>query len=245
MSTVAWIIISVLVLALVGVAIAWSRTRGAAHQTTATLETTTKALEESRRSTEHLETRMRTLRAELAESHRSNADLTARIGRTNPVDASRALGMWALERLRQARAAGTPLLGLAIGPGMDLTSGLTEAIRVELEVLREEVGTHAELIAIDLGDGIDARGALTVLRIVQELAATLAKRADELTVSITREDDLAVITVAAVGSNDASPNVAAFESAIAALEGTLELRPHPEDADTLLAIARFGTGDSS
>ena len=244
MSTVAWIILCVLALALVGVAIAWSRARTEHRQTTVSLETTTTALDDSRRSTEHLETRMRTLRAELAESHRTTADLTARIGRTDPAETSRSLGMWALERLRQARTAGTPLLGLAVGPGMDLTSGLTEAIRVELEVLREEVGTHAELVDIDLGDGINARTSLTVLRIVQELAATLAKRADELKVSIDREDDLAVITVAAIGSVDSSPNVAAIESALAALEGTLELRPDPDDADTLLAIARVGTGDT-
>ena len=244
MSTVAWIIVSVLALVLMSVSAAWYRARADARRTTLALDTTTKALDESRRSTEHLETRMRTLRAELAESHHTTADLTARLGRTNPAEASRALGMWALERLRQTRAAGTPLLGLAIGPGMDLTTGLTEAIRVELEVLREDVGTHAELVAIDLGDGIDARSSLTVLRIVQELAATLAKRADELKVSIARDDDLAVITVAAVGSSDASPNVAAFESALAALAGTLELGPDPEDADTLLAIARVGTGDT-
>ena len=244
MSTVAWIILSVLALALVGVAIAWSRTRTELRQTTVSLATATTALDDSRRSTEHLETRMRTLRAELAESHRTTADLTARIGRTDPAEASRALGMWALERLRQARAAGTPLLGLAVGPGMDRTAGLTEAIRVELEVLREEVGTHAELVDIDLGDGIDARTSLTVLRIVQELAATLAKRADELKVSIARDDDLTVITVAAIGSIDSSPNVAAIESALAALEGTLELKPDPDDPDTLLAIARIGTADT-
>lgn len=243
MSTVGWIIVGILAVTLLGVAMAWYRSRSAAQQTASEFETTTKALDESRRSSEHLETRMRTLRAELADSHRTNADLTARIGRTDPADASRALGMWALERHRQARVAGTPLLGLAIGPGMDLTAGLTEAVRVELEVLREDVGTHAELVGVDLDDGIDARNALTLLRIVQELTATLAKRADELRVTIGREGDLAVVTVAAVGWTDPSPNVAAFESGLSALEGTLELRPDADDADTLLAIARVGTAD--
>ena len=95
---------------------------------------------------------MRSLRNELAEAHQTNAELTARIGRANPSEGSRALGLWALERHRQARLASTPLLGLAVGPGADLTVGLTEAIRVELELLREEVGTHAELAALDLGD---------------------------------------------------------------------------------------------
>ena len=244
MSTAGWIILSVLVIALVAAAIVWVRSRAAGKLLAAELETERHAHTETRRGSEHLETRMRTLRAELAEAHHTNADLTARIGRSNPADASRALGLWALERHRQARVAGTPLLGLAIGPGMDLTAALTEAVRVELEVLREEVGTHAELVAVDLDQGIDARDSLTVLRIVQELTATLAKRADELNVSIGREGDLAVVTVAAVGWTDPAPNVAAFESGLSALEGTLELRPDPEQADTLIAIARIGTDDA-
>lgn len=244
MSVAGWIILSVLVLAVIGAVILWFRSRAAGAQTAAELDVERAAHIETRRGSEHLETRMRTLRAELAESHRTNADLTARIGRSNPADASRALGLWALERHRQARVAGTPLLGLAIGPGIDLTAALTEAIRVELEVLREEVGTHAELLSIDLTEGIDARDALTVLRVVQELTATLAKRADELNVTVAQDDDLAVVTVAAVGWSDPPPNVAAFESGLAALEGTLELRPDADQADTLLAIVRIGTDDT-
>ena len=243
MSTAGWIVLSVLVATLVVIVSVWVRTRAAGQSLRAELESERHAHAQARRRSEHLETRMRTLRAELAEAHHTNADLTARITRTNPADAGRALGLWAFERLRQGRVAGTPLLGLAIGPGIDLTAALTEAVRVELEVLREEVGTHAELVAVDLDQGIDARDALTVLRIVQELAATLAKRADELHVTIGHEDELVVITVGAVGWTDPPPNVAAFESGLSALEGTLELRPDTEAPETLLAIARLGTDD--
>ena len=140
---------------------------------------------------------MRSLRNELTEAHQTNAELTARIGRANPSDGSRALGLWALERHRQARLASTPLLGLAVGPGADLTVGLTEAIRVELELLREEVGTHAELATLDLGESVDAHEALTILRIVQELTSTLAKRADELQVHVGREERDATVRVVA------------------------------------------------
>jgi hypothetical protein len=139
--------------------------------------------------------------------------------------------------------AGTPLLGLAIGPGIDLTATLTEAIRVELEVLREDVGTHAELATVELGGGIDARDALTVLRVIQELSAVLAKRADELVVSVTRDDDITVVTISAEGWTDPVPTVTALESGLGALEGTLELRPDPETADTLLATVRIGSAD--
>ncbi len=243
MSVVGWILLACLAVALVGVTVAWTRTRSAHAAAAAELATEQAAHQETRRDVEHLETRMRTLRAELAEAHRTNADLTAKVGRTNPADAARALGLWALERHRQARMAGTPLLGLAVGPGIDLTATLTEAIRVELEVLREDVGTHAELATVELGSGIDARDALTVLRVVQELSAVLAKRADELVVSVARDDDITVVTISAEGWTDPVPTVTALESGLGALEGTLELRPDPETADTLLATVRIGSAD--
>lgn len=245
MSTAGWIVLAALVVATVACAAAWVRARSTRATVAADLATELAAHAETRRGAEHLETRMRTLRAELAEAHRTNADLTARVGRANPADAARALGLWALERHRQARMAGTPLLGLAVGPGIDLTATLTEAIRVELEVLREDVGTHAELTTVELAGGIDARDALTVLRVVQELCAVLAKRADELAVSVTRADDITVVTIAAEGWTDPVPNVAALESGLGALEGTLELTPSPEAAETLLATVRIGSpGDT-
>ncbi|MEP6623675.1 MAG: hypothetical protein ABJC79_04480 [Acidimicrobiia bacterium] len=245
MSVAGWIVLGLLAAALVGVTVAWRRTRSVLAAVTGELDTEQAAHQETRRGAEHLETRMRTLRAELAEAHRTNADLTAKVGRANPADAARALGLWALERHRQARMAGTPLLGLAVGPGIDLTATLTDAIRVELEVLREDVGTHAELATVELGGGIDARDALTVLRIVQELSAVLAKRADELVVSVAREDDITVVTISAEGWTDPTPTVTALESGLGALEGTLELRPDPETADTLLATVRIGNADET
>lgn len=243
MSIAGWIVLGVLVVAVVAVAIGWQRTGVARRQIDEALRDERAGHAETRRKTEHLETRMRSLRNELADAHQTTAELTARIGRANPADSGRLLGLWALERHRQARIAGTPLLGLAVGPGVDLQSGLTEAIRVELEILREEVGTHADLATLELGDSVDARDALTVLRVVQELTATFAKRADELAVSITRDDDIVVVTVAAIGWTDAHPNASAFESGLAALDGTLALRADPDDADTLLAVVRLGPQD--
>ncbi len=185
---------------------------------------------------------MRSLRNELAEAHQTSAELTARLGRTNPADVGRALGLWALERHRQARLAGTPLLGLVVGPGADLVTGLAEAVRLDFEVLREEVGTHAELSALDLGDTVDPHEALTILRIIQELTATLAKRADEIDVQISRDDRDALVRIAAHGWTDAPPNAAAFEHGLAALEGTLDLRSDEDAEDTLLAIVRLARG---
>src|SRR5690349_12851650 len=232
MSVAGWIVLAVVAVAFLVAGVGWWRTATAKARAvaalTAELEQERAARAEATRANEHLETRMRSLRNELADAHQTNAELTARIGRANPSEGSRALGLWALERHRQARLASTPLLGLAVGPGADLTLGLTEAIRVELELLREEVGTHAELTTIDLGDGVDANEALTILRIVQELTSTLAKRADELQVHVGREDRDATVRVVAVGWSDSPPNASAFESGLAALDGTLDLRPAPD-----------------
>lgn len=249
MSVAGWIVLAVVAVALVVAEVGWIRASAARKQReqelTEELEQERTAHAEATKANEHLETRMRSLRNELADAHQTNAELTARIGRANPSDSGRALGLWALERHRQARLASTPLLGLAVGPGADLTTGLTEAIRVELELLREEVGTHAELTTIDLGDGVDANEALTILRIVQELTSTLAKRADELQVHVGREDRDATVRVVAVGWSDSPPNASAFESGLAALDGTLDLRPDPDADDTLLAVVRLGTPDAT
>jgi hypothetical protein len=246
-SVAGWIVLAVVVVALVVAEVGWLRTSAARkrqeHELTEQLEAERAAHADATKANEHLETRMRSLRNELADAHQTNAELTARIGRANPADAGRALGLWALERHRQARLASTPLLGVAVGPGADLTTGLTEAIRVELELLREEVGTHAELESLALGESVDAYEALTILRIVQELTATLAKRADELHVHVGREDRDATVRVVAAGWSDAPPNATAFESGLAALDGTLDLRPDPGADDTLVAIVRIGASD--
>jgi hypothetical protein len=244
-----WIVLAVLAVALVVAEVGWLRASAARKareaELTTELEQERSGRAEAAKANEHLETRMRSLRNELAEAHQTNAELTARIGRANPNEGSRALGLWALERHRQARLASTPLLGLAVGPGTDLTVGLTEAIRVELELLREDVGTHAELATLDLGDAVAAHEALTILRIVQELTSTLAKRADELEVHVGREDRDATVRVLAIGWTDAPPNASAFESGLAALDGTLDLRADPDADDTLLAIVRLGNTEDA
>ncbi len=249
MAVAAWIIVAVLAIALVIADVGWwkatARTRRTEADLTERLDQERAARTEATLANEHLETRMRSLRNELAEAHQTNAELTARIGRSTPTDPGRALGLWALERHRQARLAGTPLLGLVVGPGADLVTGLGEAIRLELEVLREDVGTHAELVTLDLGETVDPYEALTILRIVQELTATLAKRADELGVAVVRDDDLITVSVRAAGWTDPAPNASAFESGLAALDGTLDLRPDPDESDTLLAVVRLAPPEPS
>ncbi len=192
-------------------------------------------LEDSRRTTQHLETRVSTLRQELSEQHRENAELNAKLRAAGDTPAT---GLWQLERLRQNRLAGVRTLHAAAnGPGMNLAADLGDAIALELELMREEVGTYAEVIELDLGNPVSAREALAVLRIVQEMAAALAKRSDELKISIDRDGDAARVTVQAAGwSEGASPNQTTLERSVAALDGTLELRP---EAGVLTAEVRI------
>jgi hypothetical protein len=142
-----------------------------------------------------------------------------------------------LERLRQSRLAGTPTLPATTGPGINLALDLRDAIALELELMREEVGTYAEVTGVELGDPVSPREALAVLRVVQELAATLAKRADELLVTIERDGDAARVTVRASGwTSEGTPNHTNLERCVAALDGTLAMLPEP---DALTAEVRI------
>jgi hypothetical protein len=200
----------------------------------AELTTERAELEDSRRTTQHLETRVATLRQELSEQHRENAELTAKLRGAGD---SRATGLWQLERLRQNRLAGVRTLhGVAVGPGMNLAADLGDAIALELELMREEVGTYAEVTGIDLGNPVSPREALAVLRVVQEIAAALAKRSDELRISIDRDGDAARVTVQAAGWTEGARNESTLERSVAALDGTLELRP---EAGILTAEVRI------
>jgi hypothetical protein len=227
---VAWIIAAVALAAIVVVVlVAVIRHR----RTTAVLVTTRAELDDARRSTQHLETRVATLRQELSEQHQVNAELTARLRSAGD---ARASGLWTLERIRQGRLAGTPSLNPTTGPGIDIATDLRAALALELELLREEVGTYAEVSRVELGNPVSPREALAVLRVVQELAAALAKRADELRITIDRDGDSALVTVIASGWSEAAPNHGILERGVTALNGTLELS---SEAEVLTAEVRI------
>jgi len=188
--------------------------------------------DDARQTTTHLETRVATLRHELSEQHRANAELTAQLRSAGD---ARSGGLWALERLRQSRLAGTPTLPTS-GPGISIGMDLQAAVALELELLREEVGTYAEVTGFELSDPVSPREALAVLRVVQELTAALAKRSDELKITIVREDDTALVTIQAAGWAEAAPNHTMLERCVSALDGTIVLRP---EAGVLTAEVRI------
>ena len=122
---------------------------------------------------------------------------------------------------------------------MDVLVELRSAVALDLELLRDEVGTHGELVGISLGDQVEARDALATLRVIQELTAALAKRSDELRVTVDRDSDDIVVTVEAVGWTEEAPPHGALTSSLTGLDAILEMRSTGND---LVAVVKIGRG---
>lgn len=174
-----------------------------------------------------------TLAAAASAAETRNADLAERVD-TLEFELARDAGrralpdaLWRLELARQHRA------GWVRGdvPGaddlVDPAPRLEAAIAAELELLREDVGTYAELSGWAADESLDASQTLSVLRIVQELLAAVAKRSDELAVQVLTRDDGVVVTVTCAGwsdGQDAAPALDVVEAAVRDLAGKLERR---------------------
>ncbi|MBV8951952.1 MAG: hypothetical protein JOZ99_13825 [Actinobacteria bacterium] len=141
--------------------------------------------------------------------------------------------LWRLELLRQRRA------GWVRGPvpgGDELTepaARLAASLATELELLREDVGTYAELGEAALGPELDAGFALSALRMAQELLAAVAKRSESIVVTVRSAPDCVGLTVSCAGwtaDGDATSALDAIAAAAIDLGGTLTIT---EDGDTL------------
>jgi hypothetical protein len=106
--------------------------------------------------------------------------------------------LWTLE---QARSERTWRQSVAIGPdtasvlqGAD--DPLREALQVELDAAREDVGAIVELDA-ELPPTVTAAGSVLVLRAAQELLARAVKAAEETTLRIRTDGHDVVVTVVA------------------------------------------------
>src|SRR5207253_1653621 len=103
--------------------------------------------------------------------------------------------LWELERLRLERewyAIGGPSMPMPFGwDGTDGTD-LSAAVAVELEVIREVVGTPGHLDPPENPVTADPATSIIVTRLAGELLRTLARGGLELSVSIEDDDELAV-----------------------------------------------------
>ena len=121
-------------------------------------------------------------------------------GRSIGVDAG---VLWALELLRSERT-----WRHSVAPGPDSPSGLSdtaeplrEALQIELDAAREEVGVEVELSA-DLPAEITAAGSLLALRVAQELLAPAVRQGELTSVQLSADGTDLVIAVHALDQDD-------------------------------------------
>lgn len=147
------------------------------------------------------------LQAELSAARQEADDLTGAL-RAMTVGGHDPATLWALELARSERTwrqevalhrdAPSPIVGAA--------NPLRVAVDIEAAAVREEVGTdiHVEWnLSAPVGPGLS----LAVLRVVQELLATVAKAAEVVVVRVSDEGDDLVVEVTAVDGDATSVGV--------------------------------------
>jgi hypothetical protein len=105
--------------------------------------------------------------------------------------------LWALERARSARQW---RLAVAIAPDAQRPASdtpLLDALHIELDAAREEVGATVDLDA-ELPDQLTAASSVLTLRMTQELLAGVVRRAEETTVQVRPDGRDLLISVRSV-----------------------------------------------
>jgi hypothetical protein len=113
--------------------------------------------------------------------------------------------LWTLERARSERT-----WRQSVALGADSTSvfegsehPLREALQVELDAAREDVGARVELDT-DVPADVTAGGSVLVLRAAQELLARAVKVAEETTLHVRADGEDVVVTIEAVDEEGAA-----------------------------------------
>ena len=192
----------------------------AARAVRATRAESTRRVEETERRRAEAERRATELTARADESDRRAVRFGTRVGElealaaeldTHIDDLERQLGreaaqhglpdaLWRLELVRQHRLGWgrgpAPGGGETLGRSADRLAG---ALAAEMDLVREDVGTFADLGVCALDEKLDGSRALAALRMVQELLAAVAKRSEEVTVEVRSLPEGLGITVSCAG----------------------------------------------
>lgn len=103
--------------------------------------------------------------------------------------------LWALEKSRTERTwRHSVAVDPTASPFTDAGPALTEAIQVELDAAREEVGAEVDLDA-ELDGDVTAAGAVLTLRVVQELVADVVRRAESTVIRLRADGRDLVVTI--------------------------------------------------
>jgi hypothetical protein len=147
--------------------------------------------------------------------------------------------LWELERLRLERE-WDAISGLAMPmpAGWDGADGtdLSAAVAVELEVIREVVGTPGRIATPTQPVTADPATAIIVTRLAGELLRTLARGGLELSVSIEADDDLAVAV--ATPATEAADDLSRLAIAASRAGGRLDVQPVDEGVRVEVRLPR-------
>jgi hypothetical protein len=147
--------------------------------------------------------------------------------------------LWELERLRLERewnAIGG--LAMPMPAGWDGTDGtdLSAAVAVELEVIREVVGTPGRIATPAQPVTADPATAIIVTRLAGELLRALARGGLELSVSIEADDELAVAV--ATGAAETVEDLSRLATAASRAGGRLDVQPVDEGVRVEVRLPR-------
>jgi hypothetical protein len=147
--------------------------------------------------------------------------------------------LWELERLRLERewnAIGG--LAMPMPAGWDGTDGtdLSAAVAVELEVIREVVGTPGRIATPTQPVTADPATAIIVTRLAGELLRALARGGLELNVSIEADDDLAVAVATAAA--ETAEDLSRLATAASRAGGRLDVQPVDEGVRVEVRLPR-------
>jgi hypothetical protein len=250
-------------LAVVAIVVALVAAR-AVHVTRAA---STRRIEESERRRADAERRSGELTARADEADRRALRFGTRVGElealaaeldTHIDDLERQIGreaarhglpdaLWRLELVRQHRLGWgrgpVPGGGEALARSADRLAG---ALAAEMELVREDVGTFAELGACSLDERLDASRALAALRMVQELLAAVAKRSEEVAVEVRSLPEGLGITLSCAGWTPDGDDLSAVEVVSAAareLGGTVAV--NQESGAFFVSVALPEAGPAS
>jgi hypothetical protein len=147
--------------------------------------------------------------------------------------------LWELERLRLERE-WNAISGLVMPmpAGWDGADGtdLSAAVAVELEVIREVVGTPSRIATPTEPVTADPATAIIVTRLAGELLRTLARGGLELSVSIEADDDFAVAVATAAA--EAADDLSRLATAASRAGGRLDVEPVDEGVRVEVRLPR-------
>jgi hypothetical protein len=145
--------------------------------------------------------------------------------------------LWDLERLRLERE-WTELVGPSVPLPLAWDGSLWTFIAVQLEIIREQIGTPSRLEPSSATWAREPATAVPAARLATELLRRLAMEGEEIMVKL--GEDVEISVAIATDGPPASPDLASLSATAAALGGDLALHAGPSELTAHLRLAAPG-----